>query len=80
MTRIRYHNPLDTKIHHLDPQREVRDRKCDRAANQFLRDQPKARRKPRRRKRTIRKGLVAIAFEAYQGELPPSVLIPRSKN
>jgi hypothetical protein len=80
MTHIRYTNPLfNTTIHHLDPQKDVRDRKCDAAANQYLRDQPRGKRKPRRTKRIIRKGLAAIAYDTYQGELPTSVLIPRSK-
>jgi hypothetical protein len=80
---LRFLNPSITEVHHLDPQKEAHDRKCDRAANRYLRDQPKARHKPRRQKRIIRKGLAAIAFESYQGtsqELPPPTLIPRSKN
>ena len=78
MTRIRYANPLHTRIHHHDPQRDVADRKCDIAANRYLRDQPKARRKPRRTKRIIRKGLADMAYDTYEGKLPSTVLIPRS--
>jgi hypothetical protein len=82
MTRTRYHNPLlDKKIHHLDPHQDVRDRKCDIAANQYLRDQLRGKRKPRRRRKPIiRRGLAAMAYDTYQGELPPPVLIPRSRN
>jgi hypothetical protein len=80
MTRIHYLNPLsNSKIHHLDPQQDFRDRKSDIAANRYLRDQPKQKTKPRRKKPTIRKGLAAIAFDAYQGELPAPVLIPRDR-
>jgi hypothetical protein len=78
MIRIHYHNPLSTgKIHHLDPQQDYRDRKSDIAANQFLQDQPKPKLKPRRTKPVIRRGLAAMAFDSYQGELPEPVLIPR---
>ena len=77
---IYYRNPLHTNIHHDKPQRDVADRKCDRAANRYLRDQPRATRKPRRTKSIIRKGLAAIAADEFQGELSGPVLIPRARN
>jgi len=80
MTKICYTNPFNTKIHHLDPAHNAHDRKCDRAANRYLTDQPRATRKPRRQKHTIRRGLVAIAADEFQGELPQPMLIPRPRN
>jgi hypothetical protein len=79
---IRYINPLNTRIHHEDRQLERRDRECDLEANRYLRDQPRRRpAKPRRRKPINRRGFVGVVYDAYQGgELPPPVLIPRSRN